>query len=51
MVNEGRGMTNREYRKMFGVGSQTAARELKGLVEKGQARRVGQGRATQYEAI
>ena len=51
MVNEDRDMTNREYREMFSVGNQTAARELKGLVEKGQARRVGQGRATRYEAL
>ena len=51
MVNEGREMTNRKYRETFGVGNQTAARELKGLIEKGQARQVGQGRATRYEAI
>jgi len=51
MVNEGQEMTNRKYREMFGVGNQTAVRELKGLVAKGQARRVGQGRATRYEAI
>ena len=51
MVNEGQDMTNRKYREMFGVGNQTAVRELKGLVAKGQARRVGQGRATRYEAI
>jgi len=51
MVNEGQEMTNRKYREMFGVGNQTAARELKGLVAKGQARQIGQGRATRYEAI
>ena len=51
MVNEGQEMTNREYREMFDVGNQTAARELEGLVEKGQAGRIGRGRVTQYEAI
>jgi len=50
MVNEGQVLTNRDYRELFDVGNQTAARELMGLVEKGQARRVGAGRATQYEA-
>jgi ATP-dependent DNA helicase RecG len=50
MVNERRVLTNRDYRDLFDVGNQTAARELTGLVEKGQAQRVGSGRATQYEA-
>jgi len=51
MVNEKRVLTNRDYRDLFGVGNQTAARELTELVDKGQARRVGSGRATQYEAL
>jgi len=51
MVNEGGVLTNREYREVFGVGNQTAARELKELVEKGQAKQSGRGRATRYQAI
>jgi ATP-dependent DNA helicase RecG len=50
MVNEKRVLTNRDYRELFNVGNQTAARELTRLVEKGQARQVGSGRATKYEA-
>jgi len=50
MVNEKRILTNRDYRELFNVGNQTASRELTKLVEKGQARQVGSGRATKYEA-
>jgi len=50
MVNEKRVLTNRDYRELFNVGNQTAARELTKLVERGQARQVGSGRATKYEA-
>jgi ATP-dependent DNA helicase RecG len=50
MVNEKRVLTNRDYRELFNVGNQTAARELAKLVEKGQARQIGSGRATRYEA-
>ena len=49
MVNEGKTLANRDYRELFAVGNQTAARELKGLAEKGLARSVGRGRATRYE--
>ena len=51
MVNEGKTLANRDYRELFDVGNQTAARELKGLAEKGLARSVGRGRATRYEGI
>ena len=50
MVKEGRKLTNRDYRRLFAVGNQTAAKELMELVEKEQARRLGAGRATLYEA-
>ena len=50
MVNQKRSLANRVYRELFGVGNQTAARELATLVEKGQAKRVGVGRTIQYEA-
>ena len=50
MVNEKRRLANRDYRELFGVGNQTAARELAELVEKGQAIRAGLGRTIHYEA-
>lgn len=50
MVNEGRELTNREYRELFGISYVTAFRDLAGLVEAGQARIVGSGRARRYSA-
>lgn len=51
MVNEGKTLANRDYRELFDVGNQTAARELKALAEAGLARSIGQGRGTRYEGI
>lgn len=51
MVNEGEEMTNRQYREMFDVTARTALRDLKGLVEAGQVRQIGQGRSVHYVAV
>ena len=48
MVNEGRELTNREYREMFGIAKNTALRDLDGLVCTGWVRQVARGRATGY---
>jgi ATP-dependent DNA helicase RecG len=50
MVNEGRELTNREYREMFGISYMTAFRDLNALVKTGQARVIGSGRASRYVA-
>lgn len=50
MVNEGLEFTNQRYREHFAVTSKTAARDLSGLVEVGQARRLGRGRGVRYVA-
>lgn len=50
MVNEGREMTNREYRQMFDVSRPTAARDLRELVEIGWAQEIGRGRSLRYTA-
>ncbi len=50
MVNADEEMTNRRYRELFDITYRTAVRDLNELVEKGQARRVGQGRGTRYIA-
>ena len=50
MVNEGLEFTNQRYREHFGVTSKTAARDLGGLMEVGQARRLGRGRGIRYVA-
>jgi predicted HTH transcriptional regulator len=50
MVNEGLEFTNQRYREQFGVTNKTAARDLGGLVEARQARRLGRGRGVRYAA-
>jgi len=50
MVNEGKELTNRQHREMFGITDRTARRDLNGLVAAGQARRIGQGRDVRYIA-
>ena len=42
MVNEGQELSNKEYRKMFGVSRQTATRDLRGLVEVGSEPQMAQ---------
>jgi predicted HTH transcriptional regulator len=43
-------MTNRRYREMFDITYRTAVRDLNDLVEKDQARQIGQERSTRYVA-
>jgi len=50
MVNEAQELTNRQYREMFDVTARTALRDLKGLVEAGQVRQVGEGHSVRYVA-
>ncbi len=50
MVNEGRELTNREFREMFGVAKNTALRDLDGLVRTGWVRQVARGRSSGYLA-
>ncbi len=50
MVNEGAELTNRRYRDIFDISYRTAARDLNGLIDIGQARRIGKGRSTRYVA-
>lgn len=48
MVNEGRELTNRDYREMFGVTYITAFRDLSRLVDLNLARAEGAGRGRKY---
>ena len=50
MVNEGRELTNREYREMFSVAKNTALRDLDGLVSTGWIRQIARGRSSGYLA-
>jgi DNA-binding Lrp family transcriptional regulator len=50
MVNEGREMTNREYRQMLDVSRPTAARDLRKLIATGCVQEVGKGRGLRYVA-
>jgi len=50
MVNEGRELSNKDYREMFGVSNRTATTDLRDLVERGWARVEGKGPATRYAA-
>ena len=50
MVNEGRELSNKEYRDMFSISRQTATRDLRKLVETGWAREIGSGRSLRYAA-
>jgi len=50
MVNEGKKLTNREYRQLFGVTYVTAFRDLSQLVKVGQAKAIGSGRGRKYGA-
>jgi predicted HTH transcriptional regulator len=50
MVNEGRELSNKEYREMFGVATRTATRDLMELIETGMVQQVGHGRGIRYRA-
>ncbi len=48
MVNEGRELTNREYREMFSITDRSALRDLTRLTTLGLVRRLGEGRTVRY---
>jgi ATP-dependent DNA helicase RecG len=50
MVNEGRELSNKEYRETFGISRPTAARDLSRLVETGWVQEIGKGRSLRYAA-
>jgi ATP-dependent DNA helicase RecG len=50
MLNEGKVMTNREYRKSFSVTNKTASTDLSGLVKFDMAKFEGKGRNVRYFA-
>ncbi len=50
MINQKKALTNSMYQKEFEVSSYTASRDLKGLVEKDQAFKIGKGYSTKYKA-
>ena len=50
MVNEGRELSNKEYRETFGISRPTAARDLSKLVETGWVQGIGKGRSLRYAA-
>ena len=50
MVNEGKELSNREYRERFGISYITAYRDLTALVQAGQARSIGSGRSLRYSS-
>jgi len=50
MVNEGKQLTNQQYREQFQVAANTALRDLERLVQTGWVKRVGHGRASKYVA-
>ncbi|MBU0510953.1 MAG: hypothetical protein KKD28_11120 [Chloroflexi bacterium] len=51
MVNEGRKLSNREYREALGVTHVTAFRDLTRLVDLGLARAEGAGRGRKYAGV
>lgn len=48
MVNEGKELSNTEYRQLFNVSQRTATRDLNGLVQTDWVRQVGIRRGTRY---
>ncbi len=51
MVNEGKSLTNREYRKLFEVSNQTFVRDMRLLLKLGFVTIEGKGRALSYKAV
>jgi len=51
MVNEGRELSNRDYREMFNVSNATAYTDLSQLVDLRYVKGVGKGRARRYMAV
>jgi len=50
MVNEGRELSNAEYRRLFSVSQRTATRDLTGLLQTGWVRQTGTRKGTRYIA-
>jgi predicted HTH transcriptional regulator len=50
MVNEGKELSNADYRQLFNVSQRTATRDLTGLVQTGWVHKVGVKRGTRYTA-
>lgn len=51
MVNNGESFTRISYEEKFEVSSRTASRDLKGLVDKNQAKKLGGGKKIRYNAL
>jgi ATP-dependent DNA helicase RecG len=51
MVNEGRGLSNTDYRQLFKVSKNTASRDLKAWVKTGWVKASGAGKGTHYRAV
>ena len=51
MVNEGKELSNADYRQLFNVSKNTASRDLQALVRTGWVRVEGIGRGTRYRAV
>jgi ATP-dependent DNA helicase RecG len=51
MVNEGKELSNADYRQRFNVSKNTASRDLQALVETGWVKVIGIGRGTRYRAV
>ena len=50
MVNEGKELSNADYRQLFNVSQRTATRDLTGLVRTGWVHQVGVKRGIRYTA-
>jgi ATP-dependent DNA helicase RecG len=51
MINEGKELSNADYRRLFNVSKNTASRDLKALVKTEWVRVKGTGRGTRYRAV
>lgn len=51
LIDKGQTLTNSIYQKEFGVSRQTASRDLKDLIDKGQIYSTGKGKGTKYMAV
>jgi predicted HTH transcriptional regulator len=51
MVNEGKELSNADYRQLSNVSRNTAPRDLRALVETGWVKVKGTGRGTRYRAV
>jgi len=51
MVNEGKELSNADYRQLFKVSKNTATRDLQALVETGWVKAQGTGKGTHYRAV